>query len=99
MPPSGIPVSRSLWRSRYLAALAQLQDRISQPPVPVMAAGFTSNVDLAVPLNSAALARLLDGLDQPEEILRHGRPADPAQLMAAVLEVMAAGEGFDFPID
>lgn len=88
------------WESRYWETLACARERAAaaMPETDLIACGFTNNVDLVVTLDDELLARLVDGrtidLDGPRQM----HAAVPDELMTAVCQCVALGEGYDLPV-
>jgi ADP-dependent phosphofructokinase/glucokinase len=94
-----VATHESFWRSQYRKTVRVLRERAADPAARTIATGFTTNLDLVIEAKPYVIVRLLEGLDIPDVSGIPWRPENPAQLMAMVLDAMAAGVGFDFPID
>jgi ADP-dependent phosphofructokinase/glucokinase len=85
------------WIDRYEYALDRARLRIKYDRN-FIACGFTNNVDYVVTLDDALLAKLI--AHQPVSIdgPRESRADSPEQLVRAILQSVALGEGIDLPV-
>ena len=85
------------WVDRYEAALDRARLRIKYDKDRI-ACGFTNNVDLVVRMDEALLERFIQEIPVSIDLARQTRADNPEDLVLAILQSVALGEGMDIPV-